>query len=288
MRAFVTAPLGWILILGLLVLAWRCLRSRRRRGDLARERRRRGLLSPFFLLWLLLMALSTDQVARWVAGPLETGIGNAPLPLWTADTTPEVIVVLAGGLAGPARPGVPLSVASRERLFAAIIAARSWPSAAILFSGGSAEGAPVSSAARMAEEATRLGIDPSRILLETKALSTRENAQFCGAILRARAMTRVALVSSAVHMRRARDAFWRVGVICLPVKAPAPLRGEWNIGQLLPDLQALVRTSQAVHEWLGIAWYRARGWSGAPYAGVIEIKNSSADGETPASPRRGI
>lgn len=259
MTFILTTPLGWVFLAGLAMILVRLFFGWTRDAKTGTWQPRR-FFRPFLLLWLATMALSTDQVARWIADPLERGELAVPLPNWLEQEVPEAIVALGGGLAGPARPGVPLSAASTERLFAALAAARAWPEAMVLFSGGDPDGGEVSSGTRMAEEALRLGLSPERILVERQARTTRENAVYGAGVLRQHGFKRVALVTSAVHMPRALASFWHEAFVCLPVKASAPGVARWHPALLVPDAQALVRTTGAVHEWLGLAWYRYKGW----------------------------
>ena len=91
------------------------------------------------------------------------------------------------------------------------------------------------------------GIDRSRVVIDTLALTTRDNAHYVGQILAGNADQRWLLVTSASHMPRAVGAFRKHGIPVLP----------WPI----PDQVTPWRTSAdlARHEWLGLIWYRAIG-----------------------------
>ena len=116
----------------------------------------------------------------------------------------------------------------------------------------------------MAEEVQAMGVPPSRVVVEPLALDTRDNAVYCAAIVARMGRTRVALVTSADHMARARAALWRLGIATLPVPAGPPYRprGGWDV--VLPDARALERTTNAVHEIVGLTLYGLRGWIGPP------------------------
>ena len=71
--------------------------------------------------------------------------------------------------------------------------------------------------------------------------------------------TRVGLVTSASHFPRARLAFESAGVPTCAVTADVrrlPTGLPWA---LIPRLSALEKTEDALHEWVGLAWYRWRG-----------------------------
>jgi uncharacterized SAM-binding protein YcdF (DUF218 family) len=72
---------------------------------------------------------------------------------------------------------------------------------------------------------------------------------------------RVALVTSAWHMPRAAHLFRKAGVDFVPCPtdylARRSVRG--GLAELSWDSESLVRSSFAVHEWLGLLWLRLRG-----------------------------
>ena len=82
-------------------------------------------------------------------------------------------------------------------------------------------------------------------------------------LLRVNGIHRILLVTSAIHMPRARAAFRNVGLETIEAPAPAEPHdrraGFWF--QLLPDPSALDRSTQALKEWAGYWSYRIRGWA---------------------------
>jgi len=91
------------------------------------------------------------------------------------------------------------------------------------------------------------GIDPSRVILETKSTNTYENAAFGAALIKPQPQDRWLLVTGALHMSRALASFRVAGFNV----APWPIYDD-----ALPET---VKLSQAVHEWLGLLLYRALG-----------------------------
>jgi uncharacterized SAM-binding protein YcdF (DUF218 family) len=91
------------------------------------------------------------------------------------------------------------------------------------------------------------GIDRNRVVIDTLAETTRDNAHYVRQILGYQATQRWLLVTSASHMPRAVGAFRKKSITVLP----------WPI----PDQVTPWRTSAdlARHEWLGLIWYRAIG-----------------------------
>jgi uncharacterized SAM-binding protein YcdF (DUF218 family) len=85
------------------------------------------------------------------------------------------------------------------------------------------------------------GIDRARVLVETRARTTHENATLSAAALAPKPGERWLLVTSASHMPRAIGAFRRNAVAVEP----------WPVYDLAPRNHAVV----ARHEWLGLMAY---------------------------------
>ncbi len=250
-----TTPLGWSFVLGIAGGGVRIL-GRRRRGAL---RCGAWLVAG---AWLAAMVAAWPPAASVVSRPLERWATRWPqVPAWAESASPEAIVVFAGGIEGAKVPGAPLDTGSLERVVEAVRQARRWPRALVIFSGGTKHPAPggITGGRRMAEVAQELGLEPERIVVEASSRDTYENAIYCAEILRSRAITRVALVTSAVHMARSRAALLKQGYPSLPLPVSAPRLGPAGLGWLTPDDGAVRRMTWAFHEWLGLAWYRLRG-----------------------------
>jgi uncharacterized SAM-binding protein YcdF (DUF218 family) len=111
----------------------------------------------------------------------------------------------------------------------------------------------------MRELLRRAGVADNMIWVENRSRSTHENAVFGAAILREHAIERVALVVEAQSMLRAAASFRKQGITV--VEAPSEFRtlGRWN-KELIPSWHAIRRNENTLHEALGLAWYRLRGW----------------------------
>ncbi|WP_421621941.1 YdcF family protein [Alkalilimnicola ehrlichii] len=108
----------------------------------------------------------------------------------------------------------------------------------------------------MAEVLAEFGVDP--ILTESEARDTWGNAQHTAELLARQGLSRVALVSHAHHMPRAVWAFEQAGVTVLPAPTGAfvPHDRGWSWGMLRPQANALRMSWLAMHEYLGLFWYR--------------------------------
>ena len=107
-----------------------------------------------------------------------------------------------------------------------------------------------------------LGVPEAALLLDTRALTTHENAVNVRRILAERGMQRFLLVTSAMHMRRSEAAFRAVGLDPIPVATDFSVSSNPVIGprRYLPSAQALAASTSVVHEYLGYLFYRLRGW----------------------------
>jgi len=105
----------------------------------------------------------------------------------------------------------------------------------------------------------RAGVDEKLIWEEERSGTTSSNAIFGGEVLRAHGVKHIALVVDALSMPRAVACFRKEGFDVTPApmdfRTWGPLRDE-----LLPSWKSIRRNEIALHEWLGLAWYRWKGW----------------------------
>jgi uncharacterized SAM-binding protein YcdF (DUF218 family) len=195
--------------------------------------------------------------------PLETQYARTPLG--KGDITG--IIVLGGvedGRSTSPRELMALGEAG-ERVTEAVALARQFPTARVLFSGGSEE--VLRTKQPEAVTASRLfnalGLEPARLLIEDRSRNTAENAQFSQVIAAPKSGERWLLVTSAWHMPRAMGCFNAVGfaVEPWPVDYRTPehfefLRFHANIGE------GLRRLDFAAKEYLGLLIYRITGRAG--------------------------
>jgi uncharacterized SAM-binding protein YcdF (DUF218 family) len=217
---------------------------------------------------VLLAVLGLSPVGNALIIPLEQRF-----PPWDAKGGAPAGVVVLGGAISPdisvARGAVALNEAA-ERVAVVAELAASYPSARIVFSGGT--GALIYREGIEAEFALRLfvsfGIARERILLETRSRNTVENALFSKDIAQPKASERWLLVTSAYHMPRAIGVFRKAG---FPVEAyPVDWRTRGAQDVLRPFFtlgDGLRRTDTAVREWVGLAVYWLTGQSSELFPG---------------------
>ncbi len=176
----------------------------------------------------------------------------------TTESGAEAIVVLAGSAnqPTPSRPAPVMGQSTQERLAYAKWLYRRGLRVPVVATGGPL--GDTSIAALMADELRRWDVDP--VWVEAASRSTDENAAFTARLLRQKGIRRIALVTEAVHMRRAEAAFLKTGLEVIP--APCSFRRMEPISwqdALYPKGRALNWNEDAAHEWLGLVWYRLTG-----------------------------
>ena len=147
--------------------------------------------------------------------------------------------------------------------------ARHYPRALIIFSGGTDPSDPkVNEAAIVKRYFISFGIDPNRIVIEDKSLTTSENARFTAQLIHPKPEQHWLLVSSAYHLPRAIGAFRKVGFNISAFSVGRRTDGWddlWRPASSATD--NLRRIDVAVHEWVGLVWYRLSGYSDEWFAG---------------------
>jgi uncharacterized SAM-binding protein YcdF (DUF218 family) len=218
---------------------------------------------------LAMLACTLLPVGYWLTVPLEN---RFPRP--ASDLRVDGIVVLGGGVEAAVTQarGVPSFRDTLERFAAIPELARHYPEARILFTGGMAwTGAGesgLSEAAVVRRFLEQQGMPPGRVLFEDRARSTRENALFALALAEPRPEERWLLVTSAKHMPRAIGVFRAAGwpeLLAWPVDYRTTGRIELGpppyLGARLDELD------EAAHEWFGLLYYRALGYTGSLWPG---------------------
>ncbi len=247
---------------------------------LMRRYRRLGLgLAAFSLTVLVLLSLP------WVKMLIFQGIEiHPPLDiarLSSLDPTRSAMVVLGGGMRGPAREYGRYNLSDnsmRRILFAGELATRATDTGhplPVLVSGGGPPGAPDTEASLMALILDRMG-HPVR-WQENRSRTTWENATLSAPLLRQAGIDTVVLVTDAWHMQRAVKCFQAQGLTVIP--APTAFRGSAypDIRAFVPDREALADSGDAIREWLGLLTYDLF------YAGFAAPESASGKTAAPAN-----
>jgi uncharacterized SAM-binding protein YcdF (DUF218 family) len=206
-------------------------------------------------------------------------------PAWKSDgRSPDGIIVLGGAIDAEvtAERGSLEMDASGERIVTMLQLARQYPSARIVFSGGSGNllgtlvpEAPI--AGRLLED---FGVNKDRIILESESRTTAENALFTKQLVSPKPGERWLLITSAFHMPRSIGSFRKIG---FDVEAyPVDWRSQGWIEATDPFNKVsagLARADTAVHEWTGLIAYWLTGLSSelfpAPRATTCGVANGT-------------
>jgi uncharacterized SAM-binding protein YcdF (DUF218 family) len=221
-------------------------------------RRRLGVVLAHLGLAVLLV-FSTPAVANRLWRSLEAGAVDTS----RADVVYDAVVLL-GGVGDPygLTPDEPSWNDNVERLTKTYELLATGRARVAVVSGGSygVDGLPTE-AASLARQLEVWGIAKERILLEDRSRNTRENATFTKALLDAKGLSRVLLVTSAFHLPRAAGCFRAVGVTFDALPVDYRMREPSRDPHLLPRAEYLADSSRALREWLGRAVYRVMGYA---------------------------
>jgi uncharacterized SAM-binding protein YcdF (DUF218 family) len=170
---------------------------------------------------------------------------------------PVNIIILGGG--HTVAPGLPatqqLEVTALGRLAEGIRIYRQLPGSKLVCSGGSGSG-QVTQAETLADAALKLGVNANDTLQIRQPQNTAEEAKFYAQRLGPH--TQLILVTSAIHMPRAMEAFQHEGLH--PVAAPTNFyikaQPASNSFDFKPSLIKVVMMDKVLHEWVGRWYYR--------------------------------
>jgi uncharacterized SAM-binding protein YcdF (DUF218 family) len=240
--ALILPPLS-LIVLGL--LGWRLSKRFRLAGQ-----------GTVFVSVFLLLILSTAAGSRLLVAPLENRSLPVPDPA-LADA--QAIVILGGGrsFAAPEdgdrdQPGTQTLV--RLRHGARLYRLTGLP---VLVSGGAPDRGGESEAAVMARSLREDFQIPVR-WLEGTSENTAQNAAHAVRHLREAGIQRVLLVTDAIHMPRAMQIFSTTGLSVMAAPTDFLSRKTLSAEDFIPNPRFLRHSHYALHEWIGMLWYKLR------------------------------
>ena len=227
-------------VVGLLVVRWRPLLGRA------------ALVTGIVTLWLF----STPLIAYTLIDALQ---GQYPA-IEPADVTGDRIVVMGAGR-NPDAPeyghrDVPSKYAL-ERLRYGVYLVRETGGQLILTGGrvyAHEEESEAMIAARLLAQDYNIGV----VQLEEHSRNTCENALNTKRILELDGVSSVTVVTHAWHMPRSMWCFARAGIPAqaAPTAFVTPHGNESGVFSVLPSARALAHSRKAMHEVVGMLWYR--------------------------------
>ncbi len=184
------------------------------------------------------------------------------VPVTGADgcvaSSPEVAVVLGGGVDNTPSGEEDFSAlgsATKRRVERAAGWWQDAPTRVLVFSGGPPAPGRIPEARLMLAYATHLGVAANAMRHEDHSTNTWENAGNLSR-LQPRLPRRVALVTSALHAPRARYSMERAGFDACIIATDFRRVPPRFPGHLVPQHGALGKTEHALHEIVGLAYYR--------------------------------
>jgi uncharacterized SAM-binding protein YcdF (DUF218 family) len=211
---------------------------------------------------LLFAGFGLSPLGKALILPLEDRV-----PPWDAARgAPDGIVVLGGAVDAEfvaARGAADLNEAA-ERVTVVADLAQTYPSARILYSGGSGslvfrDRAEAPAAGALIET---FGVPGSRLILEDQSRNTAENAAFSLRLAMPKPGERWLLVTSAHHMPRSMGAFRKAGFAVEAYPVDYRTKGAADVLVPFDDVATgLRRTDAATREWVGLLAYWLTGRS---------------------------
>jgi uncharacterized SAM-binding protein YcdF (DUF218 family) len=228
-------------------------------------------LQRFLLILALCLLFLCSN--RWVAWGLTRSLEWQHLP--PAQISHEdVIVVLGGGTQSALYPRQMVEVnGAGDRIIYAFWLYQQGKADHLLLTGGSIDwlSSEENPATDMLSLLRVFGVPEEAIWLEPDSRNTYEDAKYSAELLKENGISRIILVTSALHMPRSVALFKKQGIEVIP--APADFivtqKGWDNLSKtnfagqlfnLLPGAENLSNTSRALKEYLGILVYRINGW----------------------------
>jgi uncharacterized SAM-binding protein YcdF (DUF218 family) len=210
---------------------------------------------------LILVAAATLPVGMLLLAPLEDRFPQPPADM----AAPYGIVVLGGAIndqASVAR-GQTVFDEGGERLTEAVILAKRYPQARIVYTSGanSVIGGSSTEALQARKLMSQMGIAPERVTIEDRSRNTDENARFTAAIVHPEPSQHWLIVTSAFHMPRAMGIFEKVGFNAVAYPVSFYTLGRWtgDLSLSFKPERNLRAFETALHEWIGLAAYWASG-----------------------------
>jgi len=204
---------------------------------------------------MILLIPTLLPVSNFLLWPLEERF-SAPVEL--SDKISGIIVL--GGAENAlitSTRGQPALNEGAERLTTFVALARRYPAARLIYAGGT--GALSQQNYKSNETArqlfVQLGLNTDRVLFDSQARNTAENAANSLKLLGQKPEGNWILITSAYHIPRAVGIFRKIGwnVIPYPVdyKTTGQLRFDWKFA----SLHNFIQFSKGLHEWTGLFIY---------------------------------
>jgi uncharacterized SAM-binding protein YcdF (DUF218 family) len=211
---------------------------------------------------ILLAVMGFGPLGSFLIGPLEARFPE----LGDNIKAPDGIIVLGGSVDEElsAERGHVVFTEAAQRLTAPIELKRRFPTARLVFTGGSGH---LAGSGATEAEATRqfwraIGIDEGDVIYEDRSRNTVENAEFTKALVHPKPGERWLLVTSASHMPRSIGIFRKAGFPVIAYPTDFHTTGDiWAPRIPHSTSRGILLTDLAAHEWIGLVINRVTGKS---------------------------
>jgi uncharacterized SAM-binding protein YcdF (DUF218 family) len=180
----------------------------------------------------LKVGLAAAVLAVAVAcGGFAPGIASAAPPAAGKDFAKPAIVILGYGL----KPDGSMRTILYHRVLTGLAIAQAFPQSPVIVTGGNPQNGRTE-ASQMRNLLLTLGFPASRIIVEDKANSTVQNAQFSVPLAKAAGTSGIILVTSSTHQGRADQNFADAGANMLATVSFPDGNPSVNIAQFVRDV----------------------------------------------------
>jgi uncharacterized SAM-binding protein YcdF (DUF218 family) len=242
---FLLYPFTWVVIL--LLFAWVTYNA---------KRRKRLLGCALALLLIFSNSFIVDEFVRfWEVEVIDVD---------AIDPNIKTAIVLGGGVYHDKENDKVKYGANADRYLSVLQLYKSGKITRILVAGGPANYLePWAKESEIIKDLYVLcGIPEENILVENRSLNTYENTLYSKQILEQIGEEKFLLITSSSHIKRAQACFEKQGI---SVQAYPSMKGvgnrRWEFDYLLvPSLDNFSKWRGLIHEWIGFASYKIRGY----------------------------
>lgn len=175
----------------------------------------------------------------------------------------DIMVILGGGVKASDgfRKSSEASGATYSRVFNGVKIFRQSRASVLVLCGAGEQRDSETNAEVMKDIAIALGIPENKIITEDKSRNTMEHAIEIARLFPPTKNVQIGIVTSALHMPRAVQAFSEK----IPENAVVPIpvgyiysQLKYSFENLIPHSDPFSTSNYAIHEWVGMLWYGVR------------------------------
>ena len=215
--------------------------------------KKRASLATLSTAIIILFVSSYKYFANLMLYPLERD-DNPPTTAITKDI--KYIHILGSGYSDDTSLPISsrISESGLKRLIQGFIEYKSHQNSKLIITGYRYLDSNITYTQTAIELLSKLGVPKSDIISSSTTKDTDDEAQFAKSII---GEQRYLLVTSASHMKRAKEIMKRYNLNPIPIKTDY-VGGDLKHKLFSPSPNAIVDTHTAMHEYIGMLWHRLR------------------------------